>query len=585
MPQVDIDFGDAPDSYGTLLDDDGARHTIVNDASPRIGRFVDGEVDSLGINSDDFSASITVVGNVETPGNSGPFTINGSTISVTSDVVSGDNLSVTIDGVETVFELLSDVDRANGRTVTQGRVEVPFLSDDTRVRVAFVLINSMSDYFAAEGLPISASSGTTFSQLDVVLRDLDDEDGVPVGSFVGTTTTTGLFLDIANSGLDAQNQPSTSDPANVVGFLNIADESGTVIDIPVIGEGILDAWIDFDGDGVFEPHEKAIHCAAVTDGVNRFRVYSHDPALNASEGLTWARFRISTEGVHSPNLLATDGEVEDHQVQIFNITAPTLDDDMHTVDEDQIPATDGSDAFLLSTNDTLPQEEFILPEYILDLPPVPNDPLNPNQANKFKSTNGIVTILDASTGLIEYQPDPDFHGTDIFRYQVTTQRNDGIGEAPPVFAEVTITVNPINDAPLAVSKIDDEAFATPEDTTLVIVDPAFPSTLAALIGNALPDGDTRYPTFPFDESNQELNVVAITANGVTLTSTGSARTLHGEISAIFSSSTGFLTSLRYEPDPDFNSINPVDGASTFSSNVFGDPQIRRFDTFRFHDPR
>ena len=190
-------------------------------------------------------------------------------------------------------------------------------------------------------------------------------------------------------------------------------------------------------------------------------------------------------------------------------------------------------------------------------------------------------MLDPVTGLIEYQPDPDFHGTDTFRYQVTTQRNDGVGEAPPVFAEVTITVNPINDAPLAVGKIDDDAFATPEDTTLVIVDPAFPSTLAALIGNALPDGDTRYPTFPFDESNQELNVVAITANGVTLTSTGSARTLHGEISAIFSSSTGFLTSLRYEPDPDFNSINPVDGASTFSSNVFGDPQIRRFDTFDF----
>ena len=344
MPEVELDFGDAPDSYLTKYDnaaiggDNGARHAIVNAATPRIGEFVDGEVDSLGVNSDDMASTITIVGNVETPGDSGPFTINGTSISVTSAATSGDNISVTVDGIETVFELLSDVDKANGQTVTLGRVEVPFLSDDTRVRIAFVLINAMRDHFAAEGLAVTADSGTTFSQLDVVLRNLDDEDGVPVGSFVGSTTTPGLFLDVAASGVDAQNQPSTTDPANVIGFLNIADESGTVIDIPVIGDGILDAWFDFDRDGTFEPHEKAIDGAVVTDGNNRFRVYSHDSSLAATAGLTWARFRISTEGIDTPNLLATDGEVEDHLVQIFDIAAPTLVDDERTFDEDQIPS-------------------------------------------------------------------------------------------------------------------------------------------------------------------------------------------------------------------------------------------------------
>lgn len=42
---VDVDYGDAPDSYGTLLKDNGARHGLLADPDLHLGSSVDGESD------------------------------------------------------------------------------------------------------------------------------------------------------------------------------------------------------------------------------------------------------------------------------------------------------------------------------------------------------------------------------------------------------------------------------------------------------------------------------------------------------------------------------------------------------------
>ncbi len=53
-PFVDfLDFGDAPVSYGTLLDDDGARHVVDLSGLPRLGSRIDGEDDGQPVNQDD----------------------------------------------------------------------------------------------------------------------------------------------------------------------------------------------------------------------------------------------------------------------------------------------------------------------------------------------------------------------------------------------------------------------------------------------------------------------------------------------------------------------------------------------------
>jgi large repetitive protein len=59
-------------------------------------------------------------------------------------------------------------------------------------------------------------------------------------------------------------------------------------------------------------------------------------------------------------------------------------------------------------------------------------------------------------GSFSYTPNLNFNGSDSFTYKA----NDGTADSN--VATVTITVNPVNDAPVA----DDQAFATDEDVLL-----------------------------------------------------------------------------------------------------------------------
>ena len=78
--------------------------------------------------------------------------------------------------------------------------------------------------------------------------------------------------------------------------------------------GYLNAWIDFDGDGSWGgPWEQIANSVAVVNGPNVLRF---DVPSWAAAGSTVARFRLSTTGNLGIRGLASDGEVEDHQVII-----------------------------------------------------------------------------------------------------------------------------------------------------------------------------------------------------------------------------------------------------------------------------
>ena len=86
--------------------------------------------------------------------------------------------------------------------------------------------------------------------------------------------------------------------------------------------------------------------------------------------------------------------------------------------------------------------------------------LNPSSATvTSEPTNGEVT--SNGDGTFTYTPDLDFSGTDSFEYTVC----DDAGECDT--ATVTITVNAVNDAPVA----NDDAYSTPEDTILTVSAP------------------------------------------------------------------------------------------------------------------
>ena len=75
------------------------------------------------------------------------------------------------------------------------------------------------------------------------------------------------------------------------------------------------------------------------------------------------------------------------------------------------------------------------------------------------TSNGSLTLN--ADGSFTYTPNANFNGSDSFTYKA----NDGNLDSN--VATVTITVNPVNDTPVA----DDDAYATDEDTALTVSAP------------------------------------------------------------------------------------------------------------------
>src|SRR5262249_29538359 len=77
--------------------------------------------------------------------------------------------------------------------------------------------------------------------------------------------------------------------------------------------GMLDAWIDFNRDGLWSAAEQIFTDVALTSGDN---LLSFTIPAGASPGTTYARFRASSAGGLAPTGPASDGEGEDYKVRL-----------------------------------------------------------------------------------------------------------------------------------------------------------------------------------------------------------------------------------------------------------------------------
>lgn len=84
--------------------------------------------------------------------------------------------------------------------------------------------------------------------------------------------------------------------------------------------GKLDAWIDFNRNGIFDAAERIATGLSVVKGTNTI-TFVVPPA--AVSGASFARFRISTAGGLGPTGVASDGEVEDYATTIATQAADT----------------------------------------------------------------------------------------------------------------------------------------------------------------------------------------------------------------------------------------------------------------------
>jgi len=113
-----------------------------------------------------------------------------------------------------------------------------------------------------------------------------------------------------------------SDDDDGVAFTTVLKPNKTArVDVTASGEGFLNAWIDFTGDGDWDDSGEQIFTNQSLSGcVNALTFFV--PAASLT-GYTFARFRFSTSADLTPIGDAPDGEVEDYQVRI--VETDTLD--------------------------------------------------------------------------------------------------------------------------------------------------------------------------------------------------------------------------------------------------------------------
>lgn len=92
------------------------------------------------------------------------------------------------------------------------------------------------------------------------------------------------------------------------------------VDVVATGAGVLNAWIDYNQDGDFDdPGEQIFTDENLSAGSNSI---SFTPDITLLHGTTYARFRFGSQTNLGPDGSATDGEVEDYEV---NIASPVTD--------------------------------------------------------------------------------------------------------------------------------------------------------------------------------------------------------------------------------------------------------------------
>lgn len=284
----------------------------------------------------------------------------------------------------------------------------------------------------------------------VPTANFNGSDSFTYKAFDGTAeAATAVTVDIR---VDAVNDPPTgqADAYNV-------PEDGKFITFAA--GGVLANDTDVDGNTLTATVQTDVSNGVLTLNVDGAFTYIPNPNFNGKDSFTY---------------VANDGSVNSSPVQVTFTVSPTNDDptpvaDHYTVAEDGLLTVDAVKGLLANDTD-------------LD-----GDTLRVELGNVALTTtspsNGQLTKL-AQDGSFQYTPNPNFNGADAFTYYVT----DGSAVVGPT--DVTITVTPTNDAPVAV----DDTYSVPEDGFLDIRTSNLLSNDSDIDGNSLSAKEVTRPT-------------------------------------------------------------------------------------------
>jgi uncharacterized repeat protein (TIGR01451 family) len=348
---IGTDFGDDPASYGTQ-GAGAASHTIAPVSPLRLGACVDTEPDG--------QPNATASGDDNTAGTSqaGSCFDDEEGVTFTSTIAACQSASVVVVAsaaarLDAWIDFNADGDFGDAgeqifanQTVATGANPLSFSAPCSAVETTTYSRFRLS---TAGGVgPTGAAPDGEVEDYAVVVGNVDFGDAP---DSYGTTLANGGpnhrvvagFSLGATEDSEAQGQPSVdalgdgADEDGVslpnAGMLTACSSDSISVSLTntaAIATPLLDAWIDFDGDGAFnDPRDRIATGLALVSGANTVTV---NVPCDARSAFSYARFRLSSAGVAGSGGQATDGEVEDWAVTVKGLdfgdapdpTYPTL---------------------------------------------------------------------------------------------------------------------------------------------------------------------------------------------------------------------------------------------------------------------
>ena len=362
-----LDFGDLPDIYLVEAGENGPRHGLPEDRLVYIGSSVDEEEDgnpspSAGAEGDGDDGT----GQDDEDGVTKPEEIfRGQSATFLVDVVNLTPNQAKLVGfidwnrdqdfedegeMEFVFidpntsgqvPLVFDVPQGAGFylpfTATRFRISTDpaFFTEDGMSANGFLMDGEVEDCLIEVSpveygdLPVSygtllADNGAIHGEVsdaDLYLGSLIDED------FDGQTDAMDMALGDDNDESDDDDGITFLTPLIPGDTAKIRVEASVLADV----DAYLNAWMDFDGNGVMDPTDALEIMAvngteitpttnlAVEDGTYDLCFIVPADATFAPGGMAYSRFRLSSEGNLAPTGFTQDGEVEDYKVQLAKV--------------------------------------------------------------------------------------------------------------------------------------------------------------------------------------------------------------------------------------------------------------------------
>ena len=450
------------DSFGyTVGDGQTPELTDTATVSITVGAVNDAPVaadDSLGTN-EDTPLIITVAGDILVNDSD----VDGHVLSVTAFDGTSTNGGTVVDNGDGTWTYTPALNfnglDSFGYTVGDG--QTPELTDTATVSITVGAVND-APVAADDSLGTNEDTPLIITVAGDILVNDSDVDGhvLSVTAFDGTSTNGGTVVDNGDgtwtytpalnfNGLDSfgytvgdGQTPELTDTATVSITVGAVNDAPVVSDIPNQTIAEDGTFADISLDGYVTDVETADADIVWSYSGNSALTVAIDPSTHVATISAPADWN----GAESITFTATDtGDgtspaLSDGDSAVFTANAvndpPIAADDSVVTDEDTAVSID------VLANDTIA--------------PDTGETLTITLVSQ--GSNGTVAITGGGTGL-SYTPDTDFFGVDSFTYTI----NDGTPGSDDT-AAVTVTVNPINDAPVAA----DDSGATDEDTAVTI---------------------------------------------------------------------------------------------------------------------